>query len=307
MRRDHADVPPDVREHDLGVEQRLDDPVQLNGSERGLEPVDGAAEAQQPHLVAAPQVRVGEPGGRAHRLVERPRGPEPRLGERIEEQHGGRVSLRMLLVDDERAAARRRLPVHTSHAVAGLIEPEIGELDPLALLPGDEVSDVGLGVARADDLAEPLLPRVDADEMSRGQLALEDEEAEPVEGRHAHAADPEHAPPRKAQRGRELARLAGGERERRTTCRLRQPRRVALRARARDDRPGSPTASPISTATASPSSTREPSTRTSTSSSGAAPVTSPIASTSTNGVASTTSSARPAAMPAKRPRAPSDA
>ena len=119
----------------------------------------------------------------------------------------------MLLVDDERAATRRRLPVHTPHTVAGLVEPEIGELDPLALLPGDEVADVRLGVARADDLAEVLLPRIDAEKMSRRQLALEDEEAEPVERGHAHAADPEHAPPRKAQRGGEVARLAGWERD----------------------------------------------------------------------------------------------
>ena len=100
----------------------------------------------------------------------------------------------MLLVDDERAATGRRLPVHAPHAIAGLVETKIRELDPLAFLPGDEVADVRLRVARANDLAEPFLARIDADEMGGRELALEDEEAEPVEGRHTHAADPDTRP-----------------------------------------------------------------------------------------------------------------
>ena len=99
------------------------------------------------------------------------------------------------------------------HAVAGLVEPEIGELDPFALVPRDEVSDIRLRFAGTNDLAEPFLARIDPDEISSRQLALEDEEAETVEGRDAHAADPENAPPGEAQRGRELSALPRCERD----------------------------------------------------------------------------------------------
>ena len=109
-------------------------------------PSDGSSQLSEPPKLSSPTWSRRRRYAPASAAVARtawssvPAAPRRRLGERVEQQHRGGVPLRMLLVDDERAAARRGLPVHAAYAVAGLVQAEVGELDPLALLPGDEVA-----------------------------------------------------------------------------------------------------------------------------------------------------------------------
>ncbi len=102
--RDDVDVLPGVAEHDLGVEQRVDDAVALHDPGRRCQPVEDPAEDDEADTVTVGEVALGERGGRTDREIERPCVLPASLDEGVEEDDDVRVALRVELVDP---AARR--------------------------------------------------------------------------------------------------------------------------------------------------------------------------------------------------------
>ena len=131
-RRDHVEVLPRVAEQDLGVEQRVDDPVELRRPGGHRQPVQDAAERDEPDTVLLAQVERRERRSRSDADVERPQVGPPRLGEGVEKDDDVGVPLRMRLVHPRLTAPRRGPPVHAPHAVAVRERAQIRELDPFA-------------------------------------------------------------------------------------------------------------------------------------------------------------------------------
>src|SRR5205085_9662066 len=137
--RQDVDLLPGVAERDLGVQQRLDDPVALHHLRSRTKPVEDAAEVDETDPVLADEIALAQRRGRTNRLVERSGAATARIREAVEEQDHVGVSLGVELVDPEVAAARAGAPVDPPDPVAGSERSQIRELEPLALLPRDAV------------------------------------------------------------------------------------------------------------------------------------------------------------------------
>src|SRR5436190_10418300 len=160
--RQDVDLLPGVAECDLGIQQRLDDPVALLQLRSGTKPVQNAAEVDEANPILADEIALAQGRGRSDRLVERSRAAASRIGEAVEEDDHVGVPLGMELVDPEVAAARAGAPVDSPDPVAGGERPQIRELETLALLPRDAVAGEELRLTRSDQLAQLLGSRVDA-------------------------------------------------------------------------------------------------------------------------------------------------
>src|SRR6185312_17495757 len=186
---DVVDRLPRMAERDLGVEERVDDPVELDEPASGLEPTQVAAEGDEPDAIAASRIAVGERGGRAYRLVERARRTVAHLREAVHEENDVDVPLRVLLVHPELAAPRARAPVDPPDAVAEGERPEVGELQSLALGARELVARVELRLGRAEQAPERLTGGIDLHRHRRADPGAAREQAEGVAGADGQVAD----------------------------------------------------------------------------------------------------------------------
>src|SRR5690349_18211018 len=110
-----------------------------------------------------------------------------------------------MLVDPELAAAGARAPIDVPDSIARQELTQVGELDPLALLPRDVVPGEHLRVERPQEIAHVLLRRVDLQRLPAVEHDLTREEPEPVVRAQVDATDAERAPLRTAQAVHQLA------------------------------------------------------------------------------------------------------
>src|SRR5262249_18452209 len=148
---------PGVAQHELRVEQRLGDPVELSHPRARRQPAQDAAEGDEADAVASPDVAGGEGRGRADGQVERARGPSPRVREGVEEEDDVGVALWMPLVYPKRAAPGADAPVDVADGVAVCERTQVGELDPGASPARDLVAREDLRLSRSKHRAEDLL------------------------------------------------------------------------------------------------------------------------------------------------------
>ena len=166
--RDEARVAPAVRSRDLALEQSVRDPILLAQAGAGNDPLDVAAEAEEPDAVALAEIGLGQRGGRAHGVVERARRARRGGSERIEEDDDVGAPLGQPIVDEQPAARGGRTPVDSPGTLAGGEEPELRELDAFA---GDRSRSAAGHRAcrpRPGEPSQPLHRRVDP--QRRGRL-----------------------------------------------------------------------------------------------------------------------------------------
>ena len=154
--RQQVDALPRVAEEDLGVEQRVEHAVELADPARGGQPVEHAAERDEPDAVLLTHVVDGERGGSVHRVVERALTATARLREGVQEDDDVGVALRVRLVHPGLTAPRSRAPVHAPHPVARDERAQVGELDPFAMRARQLVAGERLRLERAQQLLQRL-------------------------------------------------------------------------------------------------------------------------------------------------------
>ena len=138
--RQDVDVLPRVAEEDLGVEQRVDDPVELDDpAARDVSQWRTPPKATRPTrslLAEVARRRASRPRATARSSV--PVAPRAGLGEACRGRGRRRCSApgasRSPTSSPRRAVARQLI---AAHAVAGHERPQVGELDPLALRARD--------------------------------------------------------------------------------------------------------------------------------------------------------------------------
>src|SRR5205814_9158107 len=141
------DLLPGVAERDLGVQQRLDDPVPLHQPGAGTEPVEDASEVDEPDPIFLEEVALRERGRGADRLVERSAVTSACVDETVQEEAQVGVPLGVELVDPELAAPGAHAPVDPSDPVARDEFTQVGGLEPLALGTRDAVAGEELRLA----------------------------------------------------------------------------------------------------------------------------------------------------------------
>src|SRR5205823_1925990 len=182
--REHVDLLPRVAERDLGVQQRLDDPVALHEPGAGTEPVEDTTEVDEPDPVLLEEVALRERGRGADRLVERSAVASACVDETVEEEDHVGVPLGVELVDPELAAPGARAPVDPSDPVTRDELTQVGELEPLALGTRDAVAGEELRLAGRDQLAQLLGPRIAAEDGAAIERLLPDEQPRRIPGAH---------------------------------------------------------------------------------------------------------------------------
>src|SRR5205085_3158012 len=178
-------------------------------------PVEQPAERDEADAVLLLEIARRQRRRGAKREVESRLAVTRGLREGIEEEQHVGVSLRLLLVHPELAAARRRTPVHVAHAVAGNEQPQVGELDPLTALPGDVVAAEYLRLERPQQIADRLLARIHLERRAAVGDPLPREEVELVTRTQEDTSDHVAAPSLAMQAKIERAAGIVGERERR--------------------------------------------------------------------------------------------
>jgi hypothetical protein len=132
-RRDQVEVASHVAEHDGGVQERVEQALELRPAGARLHPAELAAVLDQPHAVLAGEIGGGQVGGAPHGGVDDRGAGRAHLGERVEQQDDVGVALVMMLGDVQGAVPQRRPPVHVADVIARCEGPDVAGLDPLAL------------------------------------------------------------------------------------------------------------------------------------------------------------------------------
>ena len=189
-----VDVLPGVAEQDLGIEQRVDDPVALDDPGRRGEPVQDPAEDDETDTVPMGQVPLGERRGRSHGEVEGAGILAPCLDERVEEDDDVGVPLRMHVVDPELARPRGCAPVDPPQPVPVDERAKVGELDAVPALTRDLVPCRRLRLERSEHGAEPLGRGVHLERPAVAHALLVDEEAERIAAPDRDLAERVRAP-----------------------------------------------------------------------------------------------------------------
>ena len=178
--RDALDGSPRVAERDLARQQCVDDPVQLRGPERGLDPVQGAAEVDEPNPIASCEMRADQRRGCANGGVERSARALPRLLERVEQDHNIGGLLGVAVGHVQSAAPGARSPVDLPRDVARLKRPSVGEFDSVAARARNVCSQKRLHPQRGDEFAEPLLAGEGAHRQAFPKLSIPRHDSERV-------------------------------------------------------------------------------------------------------------------------------
>ena len=139
--------------------------------EPGNDPLEVAAEAEEPDAVALAEIGLGQRCGRAHGVVERTRRARPGGPERVEEDDDVGASLGQPIADEEPAARGGRTPVDSPGTLAGCEEPELRELDAFAGDRGRTAAGHRACRPRHGEPSQPLHRRVDP--QRRGRLEHE--------------------------------------------------------------------------------------------------------------------------------------
>jgi hypothetical protein len=184
--RQPLDVGPGEAEHHLGVDQRVQDPVELCRAHLRHQPSQHPAEAHQPDPVLLLQEVARQGQGRPEREIEGPGPAQPQVAEGVQEEHDVRVAFGVELVHVELAPERAETPVDAPDPVAGHERTDVRELDPVALQAGDRVAGEDLGLRRSKGAADGLGLRVDPERQVDGQAGLVVEAPEGVVSPHHH-------------------------------------------------------------------------------------------------------------------------
>ena len=190
----HLDRRREIRAHQLGLDERVDDAVLLAHAHRRGKPAEDAAEADEPDAVPALQVRVGERRRRPDGLVDGPFARPPRLGEAVEEEDHVARSLGVALVDVHPLAAGARPPVDAADAVAGRERADIGELDSLPLGTGHLAAGERGRVVGLHDAQQALPPGIGAKRQLGIDLPRRRQQPERAPDPHVDEPDPVRAP-----------------------------------------------------------------------------------------------------------------
>src|SRR5262249_62284407 len=166
--------------------QRLDDPVSLHETGTGLEPVEDAAEVDEPDPVLLEEVALRQGCGGTDRLVEGSSVVAARVDEAVEEEDHVGVPLGVELVDPELTAPGTGAPVDPSDPVTRDELPKVGELEAFALGARDPVAGEELRLAGADELAQLFGPRIDAQDGALLDRLLPDEQPSRVADAQVH-------------------------------------------------------------------------------------------------------------------------
>ena len=135
LRRDDGQAALGERHHHLGVEDGVDQPVELARAEPRHDPVEVAAEAHQPDPVLHTEVGPAQRHDRLDRHAERRVEVLADLDERVEQQHDVGAAVGVTVAHEPRAPTGADPPVDRPHPVARRPRPGLGVLDAVGPLP----------------------------------------------------------------------------------------------------------------------------------------------------------------------------
>ena len=143
-----------VREDDRGVQQRVEQPLELRAAGARPHPAQLAAVLDQADAVLAREIGRGERGGAARRDVDDRRAVRPHVRQRVEQEHDVGVPLPVMLGDVQRAEPQGGAPVHVADVIARREGPDVARLDAFALRGRHVVAHERLGAQRARQVPE---------------------------------------------------------------------------------------------------------------------------------------------------------